>query len=94
MGSSIQFLPRRTPWRKPFVERLHGYILEYLVQELPGRVFDDVQSFRSYKAQLKAVIPLSAFIRILVKFFRRRNQRRSTSWPSRDPHRRNEGLAA
>ena len=65
MGSAVQFLPRRTPWRKPFVERLNGYILEYVAKELPGRLFDDVQSFRSYKA----VIPLSALIRILVDFF-------------------------
>jgi putative transposase len=69
MGSSVQFLPRRMPWRKPFIERLNGYVLEYVVKELPGRVFDDVQSFRSYKAQFKAVLPFSAFIRILVRFF-------------------------
>ncbi|CAN7715801.1 Mu transposase C-terminal domain-containing protein [Variovorax sp. LjRoot175] len=69
MGSAVQFLPRRTPWGKPFVERLHGYILEYIANELPGRLFDDVQSFRSYKADVKAVIPLSALIRILVHFF-------------------------
>jgi hypothetical protein len=69
MGSSVQLTPTKMPWRKPFVERLNGYILEYIANELPGRMFDDVESFRSYKADVKAIIPLSALIRILVDFF-------------------------
>jgi hypothetical protein len=69
MDSSVQITATKQPWKKPFVERLHGYILEYIATELPGRMFDDVVSFRSYKAKAKAIIPLSALIRILVEFF-------------------------
>lgn len=69
MGSAVQLCPTKKAWAKPFVERLHGYVLEYIAQEFPGRVFDDVVSFRSYKAKAKAIIPLSALIRILTKFF-------------------------
>lgn len=68
MGSAVQFLPRRSPWLKPFIERFHGLVLEYVVKEMQGRIFDDVEFFRSYKAKVKAVVPLSALIRILVRF--------------------------
>lgn len=69
MNSAVQINPRKQPWRKPFVERLHGYVGEYIATELDGRVFDEVESFRSYKSKVKAVITLSALIRILVRFF-------------------------
>lgn len=69
LGSAVQFCPTKKPWAKPFVERLHGHILEYIANELPGRSFNDVVSFRAYKAKVKAIIPLSTLIRILVKFF-------------------------
>lgn len=69
LGSAVQFCPTKKAWAKPFVERLHGHVLEYIAKELPGRTFDDVVSFRAYKAKVKAIIPLSALIRILVQFF-------------------------
>ncbi len=69
LGSAVQFCPTKKPWAKPFVERLHGYILEYIANELPGRSFSDVVSFRAYKAKVKAIVPLSTLIRILVQFF-------------------------
>jgi len=69
MDSAVQMCPTKKSWAKPFVERLHGHVLEYIAKELPGRTFDDVVSFRSYKAKAKAIIPLSALIRILVQFF-------------------------
>jgi len=69
MGSAVQMCPTKKAWAKPFVERLHGHVLEYIAKELPGRTFDDVVSFRAYKAKVKAIIPLSALIRILVQFF-------------------------
>jgi hypothetical protein len=69
LNSAVQMCPTKKAWAKPFVERLHGYVLEYIAKELPGRTFDDVVSFRAYKARVKAIIPLSALIRILVQFF-------------------------
>ena len=65
----VQFLKKKKAWGKPFIERLHAYVLEEVVKELPGRVFDDVVSFREYNAKVRAVVPISALIRILVRYF-------------------------
>ena len=68
MGIEVLYCAPGEPMEKGAIERLFRTVQEALVHQLPGTVFSNPAQRGDYPAEMKAVLDLDTFTRILVKW--------------------------
>lgn len=68
LGSYYSYCEVRTPWHKPFIERLFRSLYSELLESRPGQVFRGLSYNKDYNPQEDAVVRFSSLVFLLLKW--------------------------
>jgi putative transposase len=68
LGANYEYCEKRTPWHKPYIERLFHEIYADLLESTRGRVYRGLSYTRDYNPKRDAVVRFSTLIYLLVKW--------------------------
>lgn len=68
LHSEYEYLEKRTPWHKPYIERVFLKLHRELLETAPGKVFPGMSYSKEYNPQKDAVVRFSTLIYLLVKW--------------------------
>ena len=68
LHAEYEYLEKRTPWHKPYIERVFLKLHRELLETAPGKVFPGLSYSKDYNPQKDAVVRFSTLIYLLVKW--------------------------
>ncbi len=69
IGTTVDYMPRRTPWYKPHIERVIKTKNDSLIHLLPGSTLSNIMELGDYDPSKTACISMQGFLKILYIFW-------------------------
>lgn len=68
LHAEYEYLEKRTPWHKPYIERVFLKLHRDLLETAPGKVFPGMSYSKEYNPQKEAVVRFSTLVYLIVKW--------------------------